>query len=349
MKFSKLFASAMAVSMLASVAAVSANALGEDPVSQPYSLSFAKDGSNAFVYDATAAEGIKEVTIPDVYTEDGKDYSVVGVAPFAFDELDLDVINVPDSLTLDEVNPVSFLTKADINKYLETVLALTDADIDAAFADIADLDPDSEEFDTAAKELAMNASANKIMQFAANTVEFKGKKDWKGNEDELLPAAAVLANVHNALCAEAGIEEFDNVADFIVALYTENDLTKIVRTEDEDTLKKMSAKSYANFIKWVETIPFDNLTLKGSDGIPMQDYAKTNEIRGLKYEVVESCILGDANHDGVFNIRDAAYVAKKLANQQGNELHLPCADFNKDGVANIRDAAAMARELAKLK
>ena len=349
MKFSKLFASAMAVSMLASVAAVSANALGEDTASKPYEINYLENGTNAAVVSANGAEGINEVTIPDVYTKDGTDYNVIGVAPFAFYNMDLDVINVPDSLSLDEVHPVSFLTKADIDKYLETVFAISDEDLETAFADIADLDPDSEEFDTEAKELAMNASANKVMQVAANTVEYQGKKDWKGNEDELLPAAVVLANVYNTLCAEAGIEEFDTVEDFIIALYTVDDLTTVLRADGEDTLEKMSAKSYDNFIKWVETIPFDNLTLKGSDGIPMQEYAKTNEIRGLKYEVVESCILGDANHDGVFNIRDAAYVAKKLANQQGDELHLPCADFNKDGVANIRDAAAMARELAKLK
>lgn len=55
--------------------------------------------------------------------------------------------------------------------------------------------------------------------------------------------------------------------------------------------------------------------------------------------------LGDANLNGVVNIRDAAYIAKMIAKGLGAELP-QCTDFNKDGVVNIRDAAALAKYLA---
>ncbi|MGN0613384.1 MAG: leucine-rich repeat protein [Porcipelethomonas sp.] len=62
---------------------------------------------------------------------------------------------------------------------------------------------------------------------------------------------------------------------------------------------------------------------------------------------VRTAIAGDANTDGVLNVRDAAFIAARLArgeNFTGFEKF--CADKNKDGKADIRDAAAAARELA---
>lgn len=53
---------------------------------------------------------------------------------------------------------------------------------------------------------------------------------------------------------------------------------------------------------------------------------------------------GDANGDGIMNIRDAAFIAKMLA--QGKADQLPeSADYNGDGKVNIRDAAAIAKFL----
>ncbi|MGN1481344.1 dockerin type I repeat-containing protein [Porcipelethomonas sp.] len=57
-------------------------------------------------------------------------------------------------------------------------------------------------------------------------------------------------------------------------------------------------------------------------------------------------IAGDANEDGVVNIRDASLIARKLAEQKVSELP-PSADFNSDGIVNVRDAAAIASYIAK--
>ena len=54
---------------------------------------------------------------------------------------------------------------------------------------------------------------------------------------------------------------------------------------------------------------------------------------------------GDANGDGKVNVRDAAFIAAKLA--QGKSGDIPAkADFNGDGKVNVRDAAAIAKYLA---
>ena len=55
--------------------------------------------------------------------------------------------------------------------------------------------------------------------------------------------------------------------------------------------------------------------------------------------------LGDANHDGNVNVRDAACIAHYLANRK-NYLLPEEADYNQDGSINVRDAAAIAKYLA---
>lgn len=59
-------------------------------------------------------------------------------------------------------------------------------------------------------------------------------------------------------------------------------------------------------------------------------------------------IIGDANQDGNFNVRDAAFIAKKLAEGKGKELS-EISDYNGDRIVNIRDGAAIARYLAEKK
>jgi hypothetical protein len=58
-------------------------------------------------------------------------------------------------------------------------------------------------------------------------------------------------------------------------------------------------------------------------------------------------VVGDTNNDGKLNIRDAAFIARKLAQQKADELSVKWADYNNDEVVNVRDAASIARYLAK--
>ncbi|MGN1480724.1 dockerin type I repeat-containing protein [Porcipelethomonas sp.] len=107
--------------------------------------------------------------------------------------------------------------------------------------------------------------------------------------------------------------------------------------------------SQANIDKfnlYVTAIPYGDLTLKGNAGTEIETYAKGKFINFVSGNYV----LGDANGDGKFDIRDAAWVARNLAS--GVEITVetnPAADFNQDGKVNVRDAAAMARDLATKK
>ncbi len=72
------------------------------------------------------------------------------------------------------------------------------------------------------------------------------------------------------------------------------------------------------------------------------------------YAIVTAGLYGDANLDCIFNVRDAAYVARMLSNKASykyeefiTSIGGYCADCNKDGTVTVRDAAKMAKELAE--
>ena len=56
-------------------------------------------------------------------------------------------------------------------------------------------------------------------------------------------------------------------------------------------------------------------------------------------------LLGDVNSDNEVNVRDCAYIAKKLAEKKSYELTPETADYNRDNTVNIRDAASIANKL----
>lgn len=109
-------------------------------------------------------------------------------------------------------------------------------------------------------------------------------------------------------------------------------------------------------------IGLDHIIPLGSKGITVEKYYKTyassegsnldsNGSKNPKQPVITasssgSYKLGDANQDGKVDIRDAAYIARMIANGYGSSLP-SSANYNKDKVANIRDAAALARDIAK--
>ena len=67
----------------------------------------------------------------------------------------------------------------------------------------------------------------------------------------------------------------------------------------------------------------------------------TEEVEEDKPEV----LLGDVNSDNEVNVRDCAYIARKLAEKKAYELLPETADFNRDNAVNIRDAASIANKL----
>ena len=92
-----------------------------------------------------------------------------------------------------------------------------------------------------------------------------------------------------------------------------------------------------------------NGIIRGHKNSTAQEYARDHGYKfaviGEDYEPVTLNVKGDANGDGVLNVRDAAYIAKTLSKGKASELS-ESADFNGDGSVNVRDAAAIAKYLA---
>ena len=90
-------------------------------------------------------------------------------------------------------------------------------------------------------------------------------------------------------------------------------------------------------------------TIKGYAGSTAQAYA---EKYGYKFKALDESGTdyekGDANHDGFVNVRDAAVIAKALADHKGDTLP-ESADYDENGSINVRDAAMIARHLAETK
>jgi len=75
---------------------------------------------------------------------------------------------------------------------------------------------------------------------------------------------------------------------------------------------------------------------------------KPNKVYDLTFSCVETpedILYGDANEDGKLNVRDAAFIASKLAGGHSDEL-TDISDINADGKVNVRDAAFVAAYLA---
>ena len=328
MKFKKITAAvsaaALSLSMLTAVN-VSANNPQTPSDDGSYFLEFDVNGTGAYITaaygeDSTPLDEIEEIVIPEK-TEVG--IPIVGIRGFAFEDCtNLKSVVVPDSITY--IDDAAFLKTEDIDYLLESV-----------------------GLDTA-------ATTEEDLAYVANHISYMDRQDWNGDEDELAPAFAIFNNVLTTLIGDTDVlPSHGHVAKL---LYNCPDLSLVVRSSDEDTLKKMSMKTYESFESWIKAVPYLDMTVKANEDSYAAEYAKGKELLGIKFEAnasedTDSHIIGDANQDGVINVRDAALIARALAEGRLDEL-IPCkdcADFNLDGIVNVRDAAAIAKYLATSK
>ncbi|MGN1480418.1 leucine-rich repeat protein [Porcipelethomonas sp.] len=85
--------------------------------------------------------------------------------------------------------------------------------------------------------------------------------------------------------------------------------------------------------------------ISGYDNSTAQAYAQKYGYAFESLGEAPEVIKGDANGDEEVDVRDAAFIARKLAERKVNEIP-DSADFNEDGKINVRDAAAIARYMA---
>lgn len=234
-------------------------------------------------------------TIPELV----EGVQVVGVADYAFAFCEnLEVINVPDSLTNSYTFNVAFLTSSAFMNFMDN-------------------------------ELSESATIDDIIKYIAVKSNYKN-----GNftESDLADASVKF---------EKKLKTIDiSAADTLEAKI----MTLIKNVQNLDISDDLKDRFYV----WVSTVTYNGLTLRGSEDTEMQKYALSRKHLDLNYEVIPDYVLGDANGDGKFNIRDAAFVAARMA--RGESLNIrenPGADYNQDEKINIRDAARMASDLAK--
>jgi len=90
-----------------------------------------------------------------------------------------------------------------------------------------------------------------------------------------------------------------------------------------------------------------NGTIYGYEKSTAQKYATeyNKNFVSLGIYSVTDILYGDANDDGLVNIRDCAYIAGMLSKGQGSALPKK-ADYTRDNNVNIRDAASIAKDLS---
>lgn len=293
MRFTKFLAVAGAVSMLASAIPFAVSA--EDEAQSKFEYRLKADGT-AVITDVTTTE--EEFKIPGTVTigegEEAKEATVVGVDDYAFVLCEnLNVVNVPDSLTIADTGNVAFLTSSAIIKYLDG-------------------------------ELSDAATIDDVIKYVAEKAKYKN-----GNYTDA-DLADLAVKVRNKV----------NSVDLSAAKTVEGKVALLVKSVNDLDISKTNKD---NFNLWVAGVNYNGLTLKGSAETDMETYAKGKELIGMKYEATAAYVLGDANGDGVFNIRDAAWICIRRA--MGENLTVetnPAADYNGDGLVNVRDAAAIA-------
>lgn len=168
-----------------------------------------------------------------------------------------------------------------------------------------------------------------IINYVAKEFKYNDKTEgW--TEEELAEVKAKL----DAKAKLAGVTEDMDVAT-AVATMLENKAAMNLAPATNDKLTV-----------WEATVTYTQTYVEAPEGSAIEAYVKAKqEALGMATTEVVAGVIGDANGDGVVNVRDAAAIASALAKKDLSTLK-PTADYNQDGETNVRDAAKIASDLA---
>lgn len=244
--------------------------------------------------DATA----EEVTIPATV----EDQAVIGVADYAFAYCsDLAVINVPDSLKLDNMANNSFLTSSMVIDFLDSELSdtATTDDIIRYVAEKADYKGTGEngaitDSDIANLSVKLANHLNKVDISVADTVEGK--------------IMTLFKNINNMGFSQTNVDKFN----VYVTGIPYGDLTLKGKSGTE-------IETYANGKK-INFVANDFILgdangdgkLKAADASFVAALIASASLKGEKVSV-EDYPAADMNQDGKISAADAAAIAKKVA------------------------------------
>jgi len=176
------------------------------------------------------------------------------------------------------------------------------------------------------KELGSEPEKEDVIYYIAEKMSYNGKTEgW--TDDELAEVEAKFTAKANL----AGVtEDMDLTTAVVTMLKNKKDMNLSQETNDKLSI-------------WETTITYTDIAVIAPEGSEISDYIKSKGSLGLSDKLK---LAGDANADGVVNVRDAAAIASALAKNTADKLPSN-ADFNGDNKINVRDAAAIASALAK--
>ncbi len=176
--------------------------------------------------------------------------------------------------------------------------------------------------------LGENPEKADVLNYVAGALNYNNKTEGWTEEE--------LAEVEAKLTAKAVLAGVTEDMDIITALVT------MLQNQDKMNLGESTKDKLAI---WVSALKYSDIAVIAEKDWAIADYIAAR----IPFGIADSVKLtGDANEDGVVNVRDCAFIAAALANGKAEELPAH-ADYNGDKIVNVRDAAAIARDLANAK
>lgn len=278
---SKFFATAAAVSMLASVATV----VNADEATVEFTTKAVEGG--VVVTGVTGADDATEITIPEKIGE----ADVIGVADYSFVGIEnLAVINAPASLKKDFIGNVAFMTNRSIKCFINS-------------------------------EIGKDATEDDVVLYIATKLSYNGKTtDWTADElkevKDKVQAKATLAGVPDGTSYEdAAIIMLQNKDKMQLSADTTDKLVVVEATVPYRDVKVNAPEGSDAATIWKEK----KVTLTGdanADGtVNVRDCAFIASALAKKQND-QLPAQSDYNEDGKINVRDAAALAHDLASKK---------------------------------
>lgn len=241
----------------------------------------------------------------------------------------LDVVEIPAEIDGKTVVGVADFAFADLDSlttiWVNPTITFEHTD-NAAFVTKASLE------DYLKTVIGETPTKENVITYIAN--EVYGEKDWTAEE---------LAEVEAKIYAKAELAGVTLSEDM-----SEDEVVEAIAImlQNEETMN-LAETTTDKLAVWKSTVTYNNTTVVIAKGTDMDDYFTTlQDNLGMTVELNGVITpAGDANADGIINVRDAAAIAAGLANGTVDELP-GNGDYNADDVVNVRDAAAIAAALA---
>lgn len=286
--FSKFFATAAAVSMLASVTTV----VNADRT-EGYAFDYRKAETGVVITKVDAMAEVSTYNIPSEITIDGVTMNVVGVDNYAFAGLDdLTVINVPASLRLEDIGNTAFMTKKSLEAFVVS-------------------------------ELGTEPTKEEVLIYIATELEYNGKTSgWTAEELAEVEAKAT------AKAELAGVTSDMDMVTALVTMLQNQDAMNLGETTKNKLGVWEATLTYSNVDVIAEVGSDAATYLNGMVGLKDLSGIRGDANKDGKLTVSDAAFIArtlakqqgetltvyaDYNQDGKRNVSDAASIARYLA------------------------------------